>query len=250
MKAILILLCLAVPAAAEPLRLVLGNQASPPYIMGDDELPASNPGLAVELAQAAAGACQLTLQIRRLPGPRLLQALEGGEADAALMLSYNVERARYLVYPMLGALPDNNRRLATLSYVFYARDDGKLSWDGQTLQGTVRSVGTNAGWSINQDLQKLGLMVEPTSSVAANFQKLAAGRIDAYATQDTLGDAYLAQHPHPGLRKLSPPINAKPYFLPFTRAWANQHAEAASCVWREIAARRDTLMQQRLPAYL
>lgn len=251
-RVILTLFCLASLAceAASPLLLGLGDQATPPYKMGDADLPANRPGLAVELLQQAARQCDITLQFKLLPGTRLLKELENGGLDAAGLLSYTPERADYAAYPMQNGRLNEASRLATLSYVLYARAGHKLQWDGKTLLGLSRQVGTNLGWSVNQDLARLGIPAEAASSVAQNFLKLQAGRIDAYVTHEPLGDSYLASHGMQDIVKLQPAVVAKAYYLLFSRSFAARNPVASRCMWQQISAGRDRLYQQRLPAYL
>ena len=248
MKTLLITLCLAsAPVfAATSLLVGLGDQATPPYKRGDDRLPDRRPGLAVELLQLAAANCDVRLQFKLLPGVRMLKELESSELDGAALLSYTAERAAYAMFPMLNGKPVESQRLATLSYVFYVRPDHHLQWHGSILQGLVRKVGTNFGWSINHDLDKLGIPVEPANSVEQNFMKLQAGRIDAYATHELLGDSYLAIHNDMSLVKLLPPVISKAYYLLFSRNHAGRYPVVTSCMWRQIGIQRERLYQQRM----
>lgn len=250
LPALLLLACYAAAAPAETLVMGIGDQAFPPYKLGDATLNPRRPGLSVELMQDVSRSCGLALDIRLLPGARLLKELESGDIDAVMMLSYSAERAAYAVYPMLAGKPDEARRLATLSYVLYARKDSELGWNGRQLLNLQRNVGTNAGWSINKDLQKMGIPAETANSVEQNFDKLANRRIDAYAVHESLGDAYLQHHPSLPIRKLEPPISTKPYFLPFSRQYAAQHPRQADCLWNAIASSRDEQLRRRIAAYL
>lgn len=252
MRAILTVACLCSLAchAATPLLLGLGDQATPPYKLGEATLPATLPGVAVELLQLAAANCDVALRIKLLPGTRMLKELESGDLDGAGLLSYTAERAAYATYPLQNGKPAEAQRLATLSYVLYARAGHRLQWDGTTLQGLNRKVGTNLGWSINLDLARLGIPAEPASSVEQNFLKLQAGRIDAYATHEPLGDSYLARHDNLNLVKLQPPVVSKPYYLIFSRSYAARNPAVAACLWRQVGAQRERLYQQRMHDYL
>ncbi|AOZ50605.1 substrate-binding periplasmic protein [Chromobacterium vaccinii] len=248
---ILLFACgLSVAAVGETLTVGIGDQAFPPYKMGNDTLDPRRPGLSVELVQAAARSCRLKADIRLLPGARLLKELEHGTLDAVMMLSYTAERAAYAAFPLQGGKPDEARRLATLSYALYVRRDSDVGWDGKKLSHLRRSVGANAGWSINTDLQRLGIPAETANSVAQNFDKLAGKRIDAYAVHETLGDAYLARNPALPVRKLALPISTKPYFLPVSRRYAASHPRQVDCLWNAISAQRDELTRRRIRFYL
>ncbi|POZ63841.1 transporter substrate-binding domain-containing protein [Chromobacterium alticapitis] len=251
MKSLLTLLLLGCCAArAETLAMGIGDQAFPPYKLGDAALDPRHPGLTVELMQDAARGCGLALDIRLLPGARLLKELENGDIDAVMMLSYSAERAAYAVYPLRDGKPDESRRLATLSYVLYVRNDSAARWDGKKLTQLRHRVGTNTGWSINRDLQLMGVPTETANSVAQNFFKLVNQRIDAYAVHESLGDAYLEHNPSLPIRKLQPPISTKPYFLPFSRHYAASHPRQAECLWNAISKNRDEQLRRRIPFYL
>ncbi|KUM05181.1 transporter substrate-binding domain-containing protein [Chromobacterium subtsugae] len=246
----LLLACWAVSATAASVVVGVGDQAFPPYKLGNQTLDPRRPGLSVELVRLASQSCGLQADFRLLPGARLLKELENGNVDAVMMLSYTPERARFAVYPLRSGLPDEARRLATLSYVLYALKGSRLAWDGHHLSNQKRAIGTNAGWSINLDLQRMGIPAEAANSVEQNFDKLLSRHIDGYAVHESLGDAYLARHPALPARKLSPPISTKPYFLPFSRRYAATQPRQMQCVWQAIAANRDELLRRRIAAYL
>ncbi|UTH76413.1 ABC transporter substrate-binding protein [Chromobacterium sp. IIBBL 290-4] len=246
----LLLACWAAAAPAAALIVGIGDQAFPPYKLGNQTLDPSRPGLSVELTRLAVQSCGLKAEFRLLPGARLLKELEIGNLDAVMMLSYTPERARFAVYPLRNGLPDEARRLATLSYVLYALKGSPLAWDGHHLSNQKRAIGTNAGWSINLDLQRMGIPAEAANSVEQNFDKLLSRHIDGYAVHESLGDAYLASHPALPARKLSPPISTKPYFLPFSRHYAAAQPSQMECVWHAVSVKRDELLRRRISAYL
>lgn len=249
------LLCalpLAALAASErpQLSIVAMDQASPPYVIGEGSGFAPQPGLAVELAQRAAKACGVELQLLRQPGLRMLQSLKSGSADAALLLSYNEERAQFAVYPLRDGQPDGRRRMSTLSYVLLVRHDSQLAWDGERLNPPQAVVGSNIGWSVIKDLERFQIKVETALNVDSNFNKLQAGRIDAYAIQDLLAAGYLSTHPKLAVRALPQPLVSKDYFMPFSRQFAARQPQLVQCMWQQVARQRDALLKRRMAAYL
>jgi polar amino acid transport system substrate-binding protein len=213
------------------------------------DIPAM-PGIAVEIARSAAKTCGVGFRPERFPGGRLLALLENNAVDSVLMLSFAPERQRIAVYPMAGGAADPALQLATLSYAFYVRKDGTVTWDGAALGGAERPVGANLGWSIVNDLRKAGIAVETAQDTRNNFNKLLGARIDAFAIQSSIGDAYLERHKLADqLTRLEPPISSKPYFQVFSHAWHQAHPEAAACLWREAAAIRARDMPALLSRY-
>ena len=233
-----------------PLTIVAMDQASPPYVIGEGDHFAPQPGLAVELAQRAAKACGVELQLLRQPGLRMLQSLKSGSADAALLLSYNEERAQFAVYPLRDGQPDGRQRMSTLRYVLFVRHDSTLTWDGERLSPPQAVVGSNIGWSVIKDLERHQIKVETALNVGSNFNKLQAGRIDAYAIQDLLAAGYLATHPKLAVRALPQPLVSKDYFMPFSRQFAARQPQLVQCMWQQVARQRDALLQRRMAIYL
>lgn len=248
-----LILALGSPAALaeEPvLRLAYTDQESPFFVMGNGRDIPAMPGIAVEIAKSAAKTCGVALRPERFTGGRLLALLEDNAVDSALMLSFAPERLRIAVYPMAGDAADPALQLATPSYAFYVRKGSAVSWDGRALNGALRPVGANLGWSIVNDLRNAGIAVETAQDTRNNFNKLLGARIDAFAIQSSIGDPYLERN---GIddraARLEPPISSKPYFQVFSHAWHQAHPDAAACLWREAAALRERDMPALLSRY-
>lgn len=244
-----LMLPLTALAGTLSMTLVLADQSLPPYVMGEGPALAARPGLAVELAQQAASVCHVQLKFERLPGLRLLQNLQNGSASGALLLSYSKERAQFSAYPLHDDKPDSAARMTTMRYVFFVRRDSTLTWDGERLSQADAVVGTNLGWSANEELAKRGIKVDAGLNVASNLHKLEAGRIDAYVIQSLIADSYLARQAPQAVRMLPVPLISKDYFMPFNQRFAEQNPQAVQCMWQQVAASRDRLLKTRLPAY-
>ncbi|MEJ8675208.1 transporter substrate-binding domain-containing protein [Chromobacterium amazonense] len=235
-------LCPLTLRAAAPLQLAVSSALTSPYVI-EDPSPA-NPlrGRAIELAQAALRNCGLQGRISRQPGERIVQNLQLGRLDGALLLSYTDERSRLIVFPLRGGQPDPERRMTTLSYAFYVRNGSPLHWDGNGLYGINGTVGVNQGWSIGRELMARGIDVEESVGIEDNFAKLQAGRTDAYVLHQLAGDLYLRHHPELKIHRMSPPLRSKPYYWVFSRGYAREHARQVECLWRQ--------MPQLRPRYL
>ncbi|MDY0873560.1 substrate-binding periplasmic protein [Dongia rigui] len=236
-------------ARADELALRLGysDKESAIFLVGDGATIPEKPGIAVEMAEAAARSCQIAATLARYPGGRLLALAGENTIDGVVMLSFNHERLAIAAYPMKGDAADPDFQIASLSYAFYVRADSGITWDGIDVGGLTKPIGANFGWSIVEDLKKEGLPVEPAKDTANNFNKLLGGRIDAVATHTTIGDAYVAHHHLAAqVKRLEPPISTKPYYLVLSRAWHDSHPDAAQCLWRSIAKQR----RQDMPALI
>jgi polar amino acid transport system substrate-binding protein len=229
------------------LRLGYSDKESAIFLVGDGAAIPEKPGIAIEMAETAAKACDVVVSFARYPGGRLLALAGENTIDGVVMLSYNRERLALAAYPMKGDAADPDFQIASLSYAFYVRSDSGITWNGMEITGLTKPVGANFGWSIVDDLKKDGLAVEPAKDTANNFNKLLGGRIDAVATHTTIGDAYLTHHGLAGrVKRLDPPISTKPYYLVLSRAWHESHPGVAQCLWQSIADQR----RQDMPALI
>ncbi len=232
------------------LHLAYSDKESALFLVGDGPTIPEKPGIAIEMVEKAAAACQVAVSFARYPGGRLL-ALSAEEAlDGVVMLSFTRDRLAFAAYPMKGDAADPDFQIASLSYAFYVRADSDVTWNGMEITGLTKPIGANFGWSIVEDLKKDGLAVEPAKDTANNFNKLLGGRIDAVATHVTIGDAYLAHNGLTGkVKRLEPPISTKPYYLVLSRPWHDQHPDAAQCLWQSIADQRRQDMPSLLERY-
>jgi polar amino acid transport system substrate-binding protein len=231
-------LCATKPALADPVSLKIGysDKESSFYLTGNGREIPTKPGIAIEMVEAAAKACDVAVAFSRYPGGRLLALIGDNTIDGVALLSFTPERLALAAYPMKGDVADPAYQIASLSYAFYIRSDSQVAWDGHAISGLARPIGANLGWSVVDDLKKLGLPVEPAKDTQNNFNKLLGGRIDAVAMHTTIGDSYLEEN---GLadkvKRLDPPISTKPYYLVLSRAWHDRNPDAAQCLWRSIA---------------
>lgn len=245
-----LLSCVAQVTLACSFNIVYSDQASPPYYLGDGEAIPANPGIAVELVTQAAAKMGCKIEWKRLPNRRALRELESGAANAMLLLSYNPERAVYAAYPMAGDAPDPTYSLATLSYSVYVKSGSTFKWENRQFSPAQALVGTNAGYSVADELRKLGLSVEEASSTANNLQKLLVGRIAAYVGQDLQVDLVLEDKHLAGVQKLPVPFSLKDYYLPFSKQFFDKSPAIATQLWKQIAEARKTHGKSLAKKYL
>jgi len=227
--------------AAEVLRAAYEDKAQPPYYLGDSaDIDAAAPGVSVELLREAAAAAGIEIQFVRMPWPRCLKSLQRGEVDAIFNSSFKEERLEAGVYPMVGGKPDPARRITTLTYALYRLKGGPVTWDGKVIGGLGDgAVGAQAGYSIVEDLTRMGVRVEETGDTLTNFKKLASGRIPAVAQHEVNGDSLLAGGQFPAVQKVAPPLVTKDYFVMFSHQFHDSKRELAERLWAKLAEVRD-----------
>lgn len=225
-------------------RLVYSDIQAAPYQMGNGpEVPAA-PGAMVEMLLQAGRDLGLEVVLERAPQLRGFKRLQVGEADGAFMYSFVPERQEFGSYPLKEGKPDEAARVLSLSYVFYKRKGSPFQWDGSTVRGLEgRAIGYNSTFSVGTTLTKAGLPVEDAKTTEQNFQKLALGRIAAFAMQEDMADGYITQARLQDIEKVPVPWETKPYYLMLSHQFVERNPALAEKIW----ARVGKLRQERLP---
>ncbi len=234
----LIYLIFASPLTAETVfRRVYFNKENPPRVLGSGtSIDWSKPGITVELFKMVAQSVGVPFEYKRMPWKRCLYAVEHGMADATFHASFKPARAKFGVYPTRDGQLDPSRRIYKNSYVFYARKGSGVNWDGQTISNASRPIGTQLSYSIADDLRQMGYVVEEEASVANNLNKLAAGRISAYAEIESIADYTLGQEKsrYENIVKLQPPLREKFYYLLIAKSFFEKNPQMAEKIWDAV----------------
>jgi polar amino acid transport system substrate-binding protein len=239
---------LTASAHAERITMRMGysDAEAPPYQIRHDTQPA---GVAIDIIRQAAMDIGIDLVFLRTPNRRVLENLKLDEIDGAFMFSFSTDRMHNGQYPMKDGELDEEKRIAVLSYFLYRRKGADLHWDGHRLSGTNLYIGANNGYSIANDLRKMGATVEEARSTEQNFSKLKLGRIAAVAHQDLVADIYLESTGMQQIEKIYPPLSTKNYFLMLSHGFVAKHPELADRLWTRISEIRDSKTREVLPHY-
>jgi polar amino acid transport system substrate-binding protein len=238
------------PTSALELRICYDNKDQPPYYLGDGAaIDWQKPGMSVEIIKAAAEAAGIEPQFARQPWLRCLENLQDGHVDAIFNSSYTPDRLKYGFYPGQGDTPDRALRIATLSYSFYRRKGADVAWSGKSLTGQHEPIGVVHGFSISQDLQKMGLRIEESASNEQVFKMLAAGRVPVVALQTVTGDRLLRSGQYSNLETMEPPIMVKDYYVMLSRQYVTANPTAAAQFWGKIASLREPMTAQLTSKY-
>ncbi len=236
-------------AGPSVLRLGYSDVETFPYQMGNSAEMVDPPGLAIELIRFAAEESGIQVQFLRMPNRRVLFALKSGQIDGAFIFSHNEERAAFASYPLQNGKLDSNRRLARLAYYLYRMPNNPVSWDGSKLSNVQLKIGANTGYSIVDDLLKMGVPVEEARNTEKNFEKLKLGRISAVAAQDEMADPYLLKIGMTQVEKLPKPLVAKDYYLIFGQDFYGKNSPTIEKLWDKIGEIRDRKSREILPKY-
>jgi len=235
---VLTFFCVSTAVSAEPVfRIVYNIKENLPRIMDDGTaINWSKPGITIELLRMVEKQIGVTFQFIRVPWKRGLYMVEHGAADAAFHASFKVSRAEYGVYPARDGKLDPARSIYKMTYALYARKGSGVSWDGKTIRNISGPIGTVLSFAIADDLRKMGHEVEEEASVGINLDKLAAGRISAYADMETIVDNVLNKlgPRYKTIEKLHPPLREKTYYLLVSKTFAANYPQLTERIWDAV----------------
>jgi len=240
---IVMLVIVAIALNAQSLVFVTQDKPDFPNVMGEGlQFPATNPGVSVELVRLLEKELKLAIEIKRFPWARCLETeLKNGTADGAFIASYKKEREEFGKYPTnADGSVDTSKRVTTLSYSFFKLKNNAWTWDGKTLTGLSGSVGVPGGYSIADDLTKMGATVIANGSTELNFRNLLAGRLALVATIDEDGDYILKKPEFVGkIEKITTPIVSKPYYVMLSKQFVSKNPDLAAKIWNAVATLRE-----------
>lgn len=223
-----------------------------PYYMGEgSKVLEQKPGAAVELIQLLEAKVDgLKVQLKRYPWQRCLENLKSGEVDGAFNASFKEKRMEMGAYPWKDGKVDPSRRLTTIAYSIYTTEDNGFTWDGSAFSNLDGKIGAPRGYSIVGDLEKLGVQVVEANSTEANLKKLMSKRIKGAALQDVTGDYFVrSKNEFSSVKKLTPALKTKPYYLMISHQFKNKNPELAEKIWAAVADLRETQLTSLADKY-
>ena len=239
----------ATPAASAPVVLQLCYERI-------DILPwrtVDGRGLNIELIRMAAGRAGVTVQFVTLPWKRCMSEMQDGTVQGVFAASFVPDRLAFGAYP--GGNPaDPNLQLYADGYVLVRRKADQVLWDGKSVSGLKGPVGAQVGYSVVNDLRRLGVPVDEGSQSARELlQKLQLGRVGAAALGNSDAAKLLGTNDKPAefgatLEALPVPLVQKAYFLMLSNHFVQDRPDVANRLWQQIAVTRRSPEYQKLVA--
>jgi len=232
------------------LTIAYEDKEQPPYYMGNTLLvPKDKPGVSVEIIKMLGDMIDgLEINLKRCPWKRCLHELKHNSANGIFNASYKKSRLALGWYPTidnkLDGPVDESKRITLISYYFYSLKGSSFKWDGHNIKNVKnRKIGAPAGYSVVNDLQQKGMIVEESPSTKSNLERLILKRVDAIALQDVTADNILSTQSSPlfkNIEKRYPPFATKPYYLMLSHEFVNQHPKLAQKIWETIKIIRES----------
>lgn len=231
--------------APSPLRLCYERMDIPPWRTLDGK------GLNIELIRMAAARAGVGIEFVTLPWKRCLSEMQDGTLQGVFAASFSPDRLILGAYPG-GKTADPSMQLYVDGYVLVKRRQDAVQWDGKSISGMQGAVGAQVGYSVANDLRKMGVPVDESSQTAQELlQKLQLGRIGAAAlgTSDAaklLADTGKGNALAASLDVLPVPLVQKAYYLMLSNQLVQDHPDVANRLWQQIGVARRSPQYQKL----
>lgn len=223
-----------------------------PYYVGEGSDIPPRPGAAVELIRLLEHEVSgLKVELRRLPWARCLADLEAGAVDGIFNASFKTERTKLGAYPWRNGEVDISRRLTTITYALYSTQGNVMQWNGTSFGNPLGVIGAPRGYSIVDDLRKMGVVVEEANSSLQNLHKLMSKRVGMVALQVVTGDFLLARHAteFSTVSRITPPLDIKPYYLMVSLQFQKKHPQITEDIWNAVARLRENKLNALMERY-
>ena len=248
----LLFVSFSVTVNARDLLLACENKQDFPTVMGNCEnLLKDKPGMGIEAIYRLEKKLNIKISIIRLPWKRCLSEMQRGHVDGIFAASYKEKRNIFGRYPEVNGKVDPSRRFTSASYALYRLKGSDVQYDGNNFH-VKGKIGAPLGYSIVDDLEKKGLVVDESPNTLNDFRKLVKGRIKAVAALEMTGDYYLMvnQYLNEKIEKILPLIVEKPYYFMLSHQLCKENSQLAEKIWDTIAEiRQDFDFQQLLIKY-
>jgi polar amino acid transport system substrate-binding protein len=187
----------------------------------------------------------------RKPWARCLADLENGTVDAIFSSSFKPDRLKIGVYPMKDGKDDRRYRIDTKSYSLYTVSESAGKWDGKRFQNVQQGILALRGYSVVDDLTKLGVPVKEVNRAEDGFRMLLAGRADGFAHLSEFGDYVLKKNPEfASIVKVDPPIVTKDYYLQISHQFNARYPVLVPMIWTALAEIRQAEFKRLEAKYL
>lgn len=251
----LFLLPFTVLAETATLRMCYDSAEFQPYFNGKDQVPAANPGLAIEqLVMPAAARAGFQLELYRRPWNRCMDDMQNNRTDAILPAAWTPERESW------GRFPGPQRSLAkgvdplysswAVNYTIIVAYDSPLQWDGSSFHNLQRGLSAPLGHLANERLQQMGVLQSGSIKPETALNMILHQRLDGYVMEQLICQSLIRQNGlQDKLKILQPPLFQADWYVPVTHQFYATHAEQVWRFWEGLVEQRRQLepqLQQQL----
>lgn len=225
--------------AAQVIRLCYEDVPVFPWITGDDQ------GAVIAELHLVEQKLKTKFQMVRLPWKRCQHEAELGNFEGIIAASYTDERTHWGVYPF----SDKNKiepdyRLHTDRFYVYTRKESPIQYSNGKLENIgTNQVGVQLGYSVGNDIKKLGYPIHSSFTSAIDLIKeLDRGIVQVAVLQDHETVRVLNAHPELGKKLIrhEPPFKVADQYLLLTKKFFTDHTELSKKIWKTISTVRES----------
>ena len=188
----LILVCINIYANPTHITLALQNTNNYPYQTGNSNtINWTKPGILLEMFKLIEKEINYKIIFQRMPWKRALEELKHGRVDGLFAASYKQNRLKYGLYPEVDGHIDKTKRTHLNSYFFYKLKKSSLSWDGTSLKNFANGICTERGYSVVDDIRKIGVTVHEFNNTSKCMQLLYNSRVEGVAALEFAADSII-----------------------------------------------------------
>lgn len=181
-------------------------------------------GIHVDIVNEVFKRIDLNVEIESIPWKRCLKMVEDGQRDGVFAVSYNKDRARYLLYP--------KEPLDIVEYVVATTvHPEKAGWsEKKQFSSVLQPLGSPQGYSVTADLKKeIDLKVDDGAvNDRVNFQKILGGRVNSIVMlRQALDQMIKSEDAASKIYILEPPyVEGKKYYIGIRKSYKDEEIGA------------------------
>jgi len=200
-------------------------------------------GLDLRLIKLLEAEIKTPIQLISLPWKRCMAFLKTNQVDGAFASSFKQERLSMGVYPTFkeGRL-NEMQRIHTSSYSLYTTQNSDVEWDGTEFKNLKGQVSVQLGFSIIDQLHKLGVGVREVKGPERALTDVLAKKSVAAAVQTDRADFILSKSSTLQGELIKYPIALveKPYYLMLSFKLTKNNPKFSQFIWNSIESIRDS----------
>jgi len=227
---------------ADNIELATGINTDPPFVYGDFDISSEYPGITIDVLNLIEKKTNFKFNIGKRPWARVVRDVKTNVLDGGFHFSFKEERLSFVAYPILKGehTPDPSYSISDRSYILYRLKDESIRWNGERIISDSNKpviIGAIRGSSVTGTINQLGYTLLEANTDKQLLKLLLFKRVDAIVGLENMLDAKvetLALEEQIIIKKTYPPIETKPYYIAFSKAFYNKQPEAAWKIWDTI----------------
>ena len=230
-------------SAQQKLTLAYNQEPNPPYVTGlGINTNVDKPGITIEVLKLLGERLNVHVEFVAMPAQRGMLMMRDNKVDGTFHMSFKLKRTKMGGYPMKEGKVDSSRKLMSYSYALYTLKGSSVQWDGYEIKNIQGELATSIGFSIVDDLKKMGVNVKEKVSLYGQMKMLLLQRVSAVVNIESLADFTLRNYPKDfsNIQKRKPLVKTKDYYLMLSRKFIQNNKRLAEAIWDQIGLIRKT----------